>query len=68
MCPMSSQDLVKDDPTVLTHRSAQGKTPLMWAAMGGYLEVVEYLVEQGAPLADKDRDQATVLHYAATYG
>jgi hypothetical protein len=33
------QELVKADPEVVKVRPLRTKTPLMWAAMGGYLEV-----------------------------
>ena len=41
----------------------KGKTPLMYAASGGRLEVVKYLVNNGANVNDKDKDGKFSIHY-----
>lgn len=44
-----------------------GETPLMLAAQGGFLEIVEYLTEEADPPATvnvKDTNEAMALHYA----
>jgi len=40
----------------------------MWAAMGGFHDVVEFLLDKGAILKAKDKDYQTVLHHVAIYG
>ncbi|CAG2188586.1 ASZ1 [Mytilus edulis] len=45
-----------------------GVTPLMWAADGGHLEVVTFLVNHGSQLEATSTDGETALHYAAEYG
>ncbi|XP_076115762.1 uncharacterized protein LOC143083389 isoform X2 [Mytilus galloprovincialis] len=46
-----------------------GKTPLMWAAERGHLEVVRYLVSYGSPLEAKDSNLGmTALMLAAVWG
>ncbi|XP_063400340.1 protein TANC1-like [Mytilus trossulus] len=45
-----------------------GRTPLMWAAVGGHLEVVTYLVTHGSQLEATDRLGRTPLMLAAVEG
>ncbi|XP_063417169.1 uncharacterized protein LOC134699495 [Mytilus trossulus] len=45
-----------------------GRTPLMWAARGGHLEVVMYLVSQGSQLEATSGNGYTALHQAAGNG
>jgi len=40
-------------------------TPLHFAASGGYLSVVEYLVNHKADIYSMDEDMLTPLHYSA---
>ena len=43
---------------------ADRRTALMWAAIGGYLEIARYLVEQGADVNRRDLDGWTALRWA----
>jgi len=44
--------------------SPKGCTPLLYAARGGYHEVVRYLLEKGASPLKQDTSGGTVLHHA----
>ena len=44
---------------------SHGCTALHWAAIGGQLEVVQYLLQRGATVDVQDKDKLTALHYAA---
>ncbi len=43
-------------------------TPLIWAAAAGHLEIVKFLVENGANLHAQTCDGYTPLHYANANG
>ncbi|CAM9178288.1 unnamed protein product, partial [Phaeothamnion confervicola] len=58
---------------VLEAKTANGATPLMWACMGGSLEVVDLLLDCGAEWGAKSdlyskSSFSTPLHYASYYG
>ena len=42
-------------------------TPLHWACPGGHLPIVQYLIENGADLEAKDKEQQTPLQLASKY-
>lgn len=44
---------------------ANGVTPLQMAAMEGYARIARCLIEQGAQVNSRDKDDATPLHWAA---
>jgi len=47
----------------------QGATPVHWAAFGGHVNVLEYLLDNlGFPPNDRNRDNVTPLHWAAYNG
>ena len=39
----------------LTSMDDEGNTPLHWAAVGGYVEIVKILLENGADVESKSR-------------
>eukprot|EP01118_Nematostelium_gracile_P006903 TRINITY_DN2230_c0_g3_i2.p1 TRINITY_DN2230_c0_g3~~TRINITY_DN2230_c0_g3_i2.p1 ORF type:complete len:471 (-),score=123.49 TRINITY_DN2230_c0_g3_i2:43-1455(-) len=43
----------------------EGNTPLHWAAVGGYVEIVKILIENGADVESKSRDGFTAMHTVA---
>ena len=44
--------------------NANGWTPIFWAARHGHIEVVEFLIDQGADLNQTDLTGGTVLRNA----
>lgn len=48
--------------------SAQGQTALMFAALGGNIDMVESLFSYGSDAKATDHYGSTVAHYACTYG
>ncbi len=59
---------LKKDASLLESDGWNGKKPLHWAAQGGRIEVVEFLLGQGAAVDSKNAANETPLHYAAAYG
>lgn len=55
-------------PELLDIECYSGSTPLMWAAWAGSLDVVKLLVSRGADLRKKNRNDASVAHWAAAGG
>ena len=45
--------------------SSHQLTPLYWAAHGGHVDIVRYLVEQGADPNIKDEDEVSEREYIA---
>ena len=43
-------------------------TPLHYACRGGYLQIVEYLIENGADIEAQDDNEETPLHYVSYSG
>ncbi|MBV7336786.1 ankyrin repeat domain-containing protein [Chloroflexi bacterium TSY] len=58
--------LVEHDPNLIHSRNPEGATPLSMAA-GGHIEIVKYLLDQGADITAVGQD-GTALHIAAWYG
>ena len=48
--------------------SPKGCTPLIYAARGGYAQVVEFLLEKKASPLKQDNAGGTVLHHAIEKG
>mmetsp|Transcript_97916 Transcript_97916/g.224541 ORF Transcript_97916/g.224541 Transcript_97916/m.224541 type:complete len:147 (+) Transcript_97916:84-524(+) len=59
------REILAEDWCDVNIRDFFRRSPLIHAAMGGHLEVVEVLVEAGADLHCKDRAGWTALHWAA---
>lgn len=66
--------LIKGDPSLLTHRSSIGFLPLHWAAIGGSVDAVRFLIDAGAKVDDVSSGKgpvtgaATPLHEACAFG
>lgn len=64
-------DLVKaflqKDKALVNAKTAQGDTPLLFAARLGHLKVAELLIANGADVNASDKSQITPLHWAASY-
>jgi cyclase len=54
--------LVEEDPLTVNFKDEQGRTPLHWASRGVHIDVLEYLVENGADVNATDSDKVTPLH------
>ena len=48
--------------------SEYGKTPLLYAAEGGYEAMVQLLLENGASVKGGDKNEQTVRHLASSKG
>ncbi|HSG29250.1 MAG TPA: ankyrin repeat domain-containing protein, partial [Candidatus Krumholzibacterium sp.] len=55
-------------PSIIGERNDEGETPLLYAAYGGSLEVVKYLVSRGMGVDIPAFTGETPLHYAAYAG
>jgi ankyrin repeat protein len=62
------QRLVGQDPRLLDAKDGFLCTPLIRAAGGGHVEVVRWLVDQGAALEEKSRDEWTAVYLASRDG
>lgn len=62
--------LVSKDPAIcrITLVDYRGKTPLHFAAGKNHIQVLEYLLENGAVVDPKDDERRTPLFMAASYG
>jgi len=60
--------LVQQDPKLIAAVDAQGYSPLHKAAYNNRLDVVEYLLAQGADINAVSQSGSTPLHGAASYG
>lgn len=60
--------LLKSDPKLLEASGNHGKKPLHYAAQGGHMEMVAFLLEQGAAVDIKNEVNETPLQYAAAFG
>ena len=61
-------DVIHTRMQKIDERSAEDMTPLMFAALGGKLQAVEWFLRKGALATHKDRRGWNVLHYAAQCG
>jgi ankyrin repeat protein len=60
--------LVEGDPALVKARDENGRMPLHWAARGGHLDVLRYIVEKGADLNALDNNGVAPLHTLAGSG
>jgi ankyrin repeat protein len=60
--------LLEDNPESVSDRDDAGRTPLHWAALRGYREVVELLLANKADVNANENDLSTALHEAAAGG
>lgn len=60
--------LVEADSGQMEVKSVSNKTPLIFAAQGGHLEVVAYLIGMGADLNARNAANETSLIYAVYFG
>jgi ankyrin repeat protein len=57
--------LIEKSPQLIEARDGDGNTPLHYAAMGGNVELVNYLIDKGAKLELQNAEMKTSLHLAA---
>lgn len=62
------KDMLKKDPKLLEADSENLKKPLHYAAQGGHMELVKFLLAKGAVLDSKNNVGETPLMYACAYG
>lgn len=55
-------------PELINAKDETGRTPLHWACRGVHLEIVEYLIENGADVNARDNNNITPLHSLAFRG
>jgi ankyrin repeat protein len=58
--------LIEKDPELVNARDKDGRTPLHWACRGVHLDVVKFLVENGADVNAEDSNKIVPLHSLAT--
>lgn len=61
-------DVVSDGNVLMNMDQHLTDTNIINAAANGYIEVVKYLIKQGADVNAQDKDGKTALHYAAANG
>ena len=62
------QILIEQNPELVNAKDEDGRTPLHWACRGVHLDVVKFLVENGADVNAEDNNQTTPLHSLAYRG
>ena len=60
--------LVKATPDLVFSRDNYGGTPLLWAAMKGHKDIVEFLLANKADVDAKANDDTTALETASVFG
>lgn len=66
-----TQNFVKEyGSEILHHKDGKGHTTAHWACLGGHLELLQYLIEQGVDInRQSDADpQPLPIHWACTKG
>jgi len=62
------KELLAKDPSLVNVKGRNEKAPLHWAAQGGHLEVVKYLITKGGAVNELNIQKETPLVYAAEGG
>jgi ankyrin repeat protein/L-ascorbate metabolism protein UlaG (beta-lactamase superfamily) len=62
------KELLAKDPALLNAKGHNEKAPIHWAAQGGHLELVKYLIAKGANINELNIQKETPLVYAAEGG
>ncbi|XP_032684367.1 acyl-CoA-binding domain-containing protein 6 [Odontomachus brunneus] len=62
------REMVGKEPRLSEWMDDIGLLPIHWAADRGHVEILKFLVEQGADLNSLDLEEQTPLHYAACCG
>jgi ankyrin repeat protein/L-ascorbate metabolism protein UlaG (beta-lactamase superfamily) len=62
------QELVKADPDMVNLKDNSGRTPLHWAARNDHLNVVKFLVKNGADVNAEDKRGIIPLYYSVWLG
>ena len=57
---------IEKDPELVKAKDEDGRTPLHWACRGVHLDIVEYLVEEGADVNAVDNNKIVPLHSLAS--
>jgi len=60
--------LVAGNPKVVNEKDARGRTPLHFACDAGKMEIIAFLIDNGADVKVTDPDGFTPLHWAASAG
>ncbi|KAL4874981.1 hypothetical protein BJY04DRAFT_172372 [Aspergillus karnatakaensis] len=58
--------LISKHSRLVSQKDNYGRMPLSWAVNQGHREMVELLLDHGAPVNSKDRSKLTALHIAVT--
>ncbi|KAK9423700.1 putative NACHT domain-containing protein [Seiridium unicorne] len=58
--------LISKHARLVSRKDNYGRTPLQWAVSQDHLEMVQLLIDSGAPVNGKDRGSQTALHVAVT--
>lgn len=62
------REMVSKEPGLSEWMDDIGLLPIHWAADRGHVEILKFLIEQGADLNSLDLEEQTPLHYAACCG
>ncbi len=62
------ESFVKEDPSVVSHRDDEGRTPLHYAARNGHLDIVQFLLKNGADINAYDTEGWTPMRFAKFKG
>lgn len=62
------KSILNQDPAQLNAKGRNDKAPIHWAAQGGHLAVVKYLLAKGAPVNALNVQKENALVYAAEQG
>lgn len=65
-------NLIKNEiliiPISFSTNQLTSQQPIHYASAGGHTELVELLIEEGAPTQEEDKEGYTAMHLAAKYG